>query len=310
MTIATKQPAMTAATLAASLDGRDDRDTRLDALVELAAEVSRTQWLSIAGNVTVTLLTAFAIAMTAVQFVGWNPADAGEERPPAARPAPVEEPCAVPRGDRRRLPVPERADLRLLRQPVAVSPHPAAAAPREMAAQAARRRAAGAALDLRRAQPRRTGGQLPVRLHARLHADRGPAGRPAARHSPRRVRIGEPGLWARRRAVRGAGRNHTGERGRRIAGRARQPASSVSRLRSKWRCARAALRASRPRACRPACCSGSCSGRGTSSGRRRASRPATATQVAGMYQIGDVNARSCSVIGTLAGIVDLKRTVS
>jgi site-specific recombinase len=76
MTIATKQPAMTAATLAASLDGRDDRDTRLDALVELAAEVSRTQWLSIAGNVTVTLLTAFAIAMTAVQFVGWSPADA------------------------------------------------------------------------------------------------------------------------------------------------------------------------------------------------------------------------------------------
>jgi site-specific recombinase len=75
MTIATKQPAMTAATLAASLDGRDDRDTRLDALAELAAEVSRTQWLSIAGNVTVTLLTAFAIAMTAVQFLGWNPAD-------------------------------------------------------------------------------------------------------------------------------------------------------------------------------------------------------------------------------------------
>ncbi len=76
MTIATKQPAMTAATLAASLDGRDDRDTRLDALAELAAEVSRTQWLSIAGNVTVTLLTACAIAMTAVQFLGWNPADA------------------------------------------------------------------------------------------------------------------------------------------------------------------------------------------------------------------------------------------
>ena len=33
-----------------------------------SAEVSRTQWVSIAGNVTVTLLTAFAIALTAVQF--------------------------------------------------------------------------------------------------------------------------------------------------------------------------------------------------------------------------------------------------
>jgi len=73
LTIATKQPAMTAATLAAALDGRDNREERLDALAELAAEVSRTQWVSIAGNVTVTLLTAFAIALTAVQFVGWNP---------------------------------------------------------------------------------------------------------------------------------------------------------------------------------------------------------------------------------------------
>ena len=76
LTIATKQPAMTAATLAASLDVRDSREARLNSLAELAAEVSRTQWVSIAGNVTITLLTAFAIALTAVQFVGWNPANA------------------------------------------------------------------------------------------------------------------------------------------------------------------------------------------------------------------------------------------
>jgi site-specific recombinase len=75
-TIATKQPAMTATTLAAALDGRDGRDARLDALADLAAEVSRTQWVSIAGNVTITMLTAFAIALTAVQFLGWNAADA------------------------------------------------------------------------------------------------------------------------------------------------------------------------------------------------------------------------------------------
>jgi site-specific recombinase len=78
MTIATKQPAMTATTLAAALDGREDRNARLDALAELAAEVSRSQWVSIAGNVTVTMLTAFAISLVAMQFFGWSPADASK----------------------------------------------------------------------------------------------------------------------------------------------------------------------------------------------------------------------------------------
>ena len=224
MTIATKQPAMTAATLAASLDGRDDRDTRLDALAELAAEVSRTQWLSIAGNVTVTLLTAFAIAMTAVQFVGWNPADAAKsahllhDLHPWKSLALFHAAIAgvylflsgLISGYYDNLSLYHHIPQRLRRV--------------KWLRSAPRRGAAGQALDLRRAQPRRTGGQLPVRLHARLHADRGPAGRTAARHSSRRLRIGEPGLWARRRAVRGAGRNHTGERGRRVAGRAREPA--------------------------------------------------------------------------------------
>jgi site-specific recombinase len=73
LTIATKQPAMTAATLAAELDGRDNREARLDVLADLAAEVSRTQWISIAGNVTICLLAAFAIAMTAGRFLGWDP---------------------------------------------------------------------------------------------------------------------------------------------------------------------------------------------------------------------------------------------
>ncbi|MDQ1342310.1 MAG: hypothetical protein QG571_927 [Pseudomonadota bacterium] len=73
LTIATKQPAMTAATLAAELDGRDNREARLDVLADLSAEVSRTQWISIAGNVTICLLAAFAIAMTAGRFLGWDP---------------------------------------------------------------------------------------------------------------------------------------------------------------------------------------------------------------------------------------------
>jgi site-specific recombinase len=75
-TIATKQPAMTAATLAASLDGRESREARLDALADLAAEVSRSQWVSIAGNVVVTLITAFAIALVVDRFLGWQPVDA------------------------------------------------------------------------------------------------------------------------------------------------------------------------------------------------------------------------------------------
>lgn len=74
LTIATKQPAMTAATLAGALDGRENREARLDALADLAAQVSRTQWVSIAGNVSITMLVAFAIALTAVQFVGWSAA--------------------------------------------------------------------------------------------------------------------------------------------------------------------------------------------------------------------------------------------
>jgi site-specific recombinase len=72
LTIATKQPAMTAATLASALDGVQGREARLDALTELAARVSRTQWVSIAGNVTIGFLTALAIAMTTTRFLGWD----------------------------------------------------------------------------------------------------------------------------------------------------------------------------------------------------------------------------------------------
>lgn len=75
MTIATKQPAMTAATLAAALDGTQGREARLEALTTLAAEVSRSQWVSIAGNVTVGFVTALAIAMTAGTFLDWQPVD-------------------------------------------------------------------------------------------------------------------------------------------------------------------------------------------------------------------------------------------
>jgi site-specific recombinase len=72
LTIATKQPAMTAATLASALDGARDRESRLDALTDLAAKVSRTQWVSIAGNVSIGFLTALAIALTTTRFLDWQ----------------------------------------------------------------------------------------------------------------------------------------------------------------------------------------------------------------------------------------------
>lgn len=75
LTIATKQPAMTAATLAAALDGKQNREARLNVLADLAAQVSRTQWISIAGNVSIGFLTALAIVMVGGQFFGWHPVD-------------------------------------------------------------------------------------------------------------------------------------------------------------------------------------------------------------------------------------------
>lgn len=73
LTIATKQPAMTAATLAAALDGTPDREARLDTLATLAAQVSRTQWVSIAGNVLIGFLTALFLALVGGVFLGWHP---------------------------------------------------------------------------------------------------------------------------------------------------------------------------------------------------------------------------------------------
>lgn len=75
LTIATKQPAMTAATLAAALDGKQNREARLNVLADLAAQVSRTQWISIAGNVSIGFLTAMSIAMVGGQFLDWHPVD-------------------------------------------------------------------------------------------------------------------------------------------------------------------------------------------------------------------------------------------
>lgn len=74
-TIATKQPAVTAATLASAVDPNESREERIHALTSLAAEVSRTQWISIVGNVVVGFFTALVIAF-ALHAVGVNPVSA------------------------------------------------------------------------------------------------------------------------------------------------------------------------------------------------------------------------------------------
>ncbi|MCB5186659.1 site-specific recombinase [Methylobacillus caricis] len=62
-TVATKQPAMTAAAIAASIDASDRRNKNLDKLVNIIAQTFRSQTIAILGNV----LLAVPVAM----LIGW-----------------------------------------------------------------------------------------------------------------------------------------------------------------------------------------------------------------------------------------------
>lgn len=75
-TIATKQPAMTAARIAASMERHGERDA-LDGLAELIESVVRTQFIAIVGNVLVAIPTALAIALISRHVLGlqWVDAD-------------------------------------------------------------------------------------------------------------------------------------------------------------------------------------------------------------------------------------------
>lgn len=65
-TIATKQPAMTAARIAAGIERQaKSGGDRLDAIAELIEAVARTQFIAILGNVLLAIPTAFAIALVA-----------------------------------------------------------------------------------------------------------------------------------------------------------------------------------------------------------------------------------------------------
>ncbi|UTH73686.1 site-specific recombinase [Chromobacterium sp. IIBBL 290-4] len=65
-TIATKQPAMTAARLAAALHEKNGRKKQLDDLADLIVKVARTQFIAIVGNVLLAIPTAALIAL------GWH----------------------------------------------------------------------------------------------------------------------------------------------------------------------------------------------------------------------------------------------
>jgi site-specific recombinase len=69
-TIATKQPAMTAAKLAEAIDAAGDRRKQLDTVVELAVRVFRSQLVAIVGNVALAFPVAWAIAWLANHALG------------------------------------------------------------------------------------------------------------------------------------------------------------------------------------------------------------------------------------------------
>jgi site-specific recombinase len=73
-TIATKQPAMTAATIAATMEqSTEKKRTSLEGVVELIAVVLRTQFLAIIGNVMVALPVSFTIALALTYGFGASP---------------------------------------------------------------------------------------------------------------------------------------------------------------------------------------------------------------------------------------------
>jgi site-specific recombinase len=70
LTIATKQPAMTAARIAAGLSSKDGRHIDLDNMAELVNKVFRTQCVAVLGNLATVIPVAWGIAMLWHQLTG------------------------------------------------------------------------------------------------------------------------------------------------------------------------------------------------------------------------------------------------
>lgn len=75
-TIATKQPAMTAARIAAALDSANGKLSSTDRVVQLISQVARTQFVSIWGNVLPAFATATLVAVGLTFLLGSPPVDA------------------------------------------------------------------------------------------------------------------------------------------------------------------------------------------------------------------------------------------
>ena len=69
-TVATKQPAMTAAAIAASIDATDSKSKEMDNLVAMIANTMRSQLVAIIGNVVVVVPIAMLIALCVLHFTG------------------------------------------------------------------------------------------------------------------------------------------------------------------------------------------------------------------------------------------------
>lgn len=75
-TIATKQPAMTAARLAEQVEHGSTGTADLKKLAQLMIEVGRSQFIAVLGNVAIALPVAFGIGWLAARFLGIPPLDA------------------------------------------------------------------------------------------------------------------------------------------------------------------------------------------------------------------------------------------
>ncbi|MBA3696268.1 MAG: site-specific recombinase, partial [Methylotenera sp.] len=69
-TVATKQPAMTAAAIAASIDAADSKSKEMDNLIAIIANTTRSQAVAIFGNVVIVIPVAMLIAICFYVFTG------------------------------------------------------------------------------------------------------------------------------------------------------------------------------------------------------------------------------------------------
>ncbi|HSH54642.1 MAG TPA: site-specific recombinase [Methylotenera sp.] len=69
-TVATKQPAMTASAIAASIDATDSKSKEMDNLVAMIANTTRSQLVAILGNVVIVIPMAILIAWSIFHFTG------------------------------------------------------------------------------------------------------------------------------------------------------------------------------------------------------------------------------------------------